>query len=73
MVRAMNFREIVEASGYDPAKATGKVPLEVLREAARLVMESGEPIAVTERKFRAKRRTMIEDFGRALEHMRWLT
>lgn len=44
----MSFREIAEALGYDPAKATGKVPLEVLREAARLAMESGEPIAVTE-------------------------
>lgn len=64
----MNFREIAEAAGYDPAKATGKVSIEVLREAAKRAMESGEPIAVTERRVRAKKQAMLDDFGRALEH-----
>lgn len=44
-----------------------KSALEVLQEAAKAMAESGEPIAVTERKFLAKRQAMIEGMKRAIE------
>jgi len=63
----VNFSEIVKAAGYDLAEATGECSLEALREAAKAMAESGEPVEVSERKFLAKKQAMIEDLKRAIE------
>ena len=62
----MNFREIVKASGYDPTKATGKVPRDVLCQLAEQAARSGEPLAITERRVQARKQTMLEDLKRAI-------
>jgi len=66
---SLSFKEIAECN----AQGNGEVPLGVLREAAKLVAESGEPIEISERKFLARRRAMLEDFRRAIEQnkIRW--
>lgn len=57
----LNPDEYIES--HEPIKPIS----EVLLEAAKAMAESGEPIAVTESKFLAKRQAMIEDLKRAIE------
>jgi len=57
----LNPDEYIES--HEPTKPA----LEVLREAAKAMAESGEPVEISERKFLAKKQAMIEDLKRAIE------
>ena len=57
----LNPDEYIES--HEPIKPA----LEVLRDAAKLMAESGEPIEVTERRVQAKKQARLEDLRRAIE------
>lgn len=64
----MNFSEMVKAAGFDdPTKATGECSSSALMEIAAIVAKTGEPVEVSERKFLARKRAMIENMQRAIE------
>lgn len=65
----MNFSEMVKAAGFgDPTKATVECSSEALAEIAESVAKSGEPVEISERKFLTRKRAMIENMQRAIDH-----